>query len=254
MKAWVATGAVACAVFAVSGWHAARAATPAAGDRQVAREYRAEVALDVDAQGKVAAAQLPADVPAALAGPAREAIGHWRFKAPVRDGHPVTARTWARIRLQLLQQPDGNYGLRAIYGSNGPKLTFTRRPEYPHNEIRQRGQGKLVMEAIVHPDGTLTAIHMASHRFNHQDASAFRHSAEEVMRHAHAQPELVDGQPVATRIQVPFVYALQSISLSEATSRMAHKEASEPAEPDFNPIGEVIALDSPVQLLVDPQG
>lgn len=254
MKAWVAIGAVAGVMFAVIGWTAVHAATPSVGDPQVAREYRTEVALDIDAQGQVAAVQLPADVPAVLTGPAREAIGHWRFKPPVRDGHPATARTWARITLQLLQQPDGNYGLRAVYRSNGPKLTFTRQPEYPRNELRRRGQGRLVMEAIVHPDGTLTDIHMASHRFNHPDPAAFRQSAEAVMQYIQAQPELVDGKPVATRIQVPFVYALQSISRSEALSRLAHKETGEPADPGFSPIGEVVALDSPVQLIVGPQG
>src|SRR5690349_8257576 len=159
MKARVATGAVAGAMVAVFGWNAARAAMPSASDPQVAREYRAEVALDIDVRGQVAAVQLPANVPAVLTGAAREAIGHWRFKPPVRDGHPATARTWARVTLQLLRQPDGNYGLRAVFGSNGPKLTFTRLPEYPRNELRQRGQGRLVMEAIVHPDGTLTDIH-----------------------------------------------------------------------------------------------
>lgn len=253
MKARVATGAVAGAMVAVFGWNAARAAMPSASDPQVAREYRAEVALDIDVRGQVAAVQLPANVPAVLTGAAREAIGHWRFKPPVRDGHPATARTWARVTLQLLRQPDGNYGLRAVFGSNGPKLTFTRLPEYPRNELRQRGQGRLVMEAIVHPDGTLTDIHMASHRFNHPDPGAFRQSAEAVMQHVRAQPELVDGKPVATRVQVPFVYVLKSISRGEALSRKTHKEAAEPADPGFSPIGEVVALDSPVQLIVDPQ-
>lgn len=254
MKAWVAMVGIAGAALAVSGWSAARAAAPPAGGQQVAREYRAEVALDIDAHGQVTAVQLPADLPPVLAGPAREAIGHWRFEPPVRGGHAVTARTWARVRLQLLRQSDGNYGLRAVYGSNGPGLTFARRPDYPRNEIRQRGQGRLVMEATVQPDGTLTDVQMASYRFNHPDPGAFRTSAETVMRYAHAQPELVDGKPVATRIQVPFVWALQSITRGEALSRQVSKETTPGIDSGSRPIGEVVALDSPVRLIRDPQG
>jgi hypothetical protein len=225
-----------------------------AADAQVAREYRAQVALDIDTDGKVSAIQLSQDVPLMLAAPAREAIARWRFKPPVRDGHAVTARTYVRLVLQLVRQGDGNYGLRAVYRANGPRLVLTQLPEYPRNELRQRGQGTIVMEALVHPDGTLGDIHMASHRINHPDPGAFVRSAEAVMRHAHARPELVAGQPVETRIQVPFVYALQSVSRSEALSiETGKKDALAPA--GSGPVGDAVALDSPVQPVeVGPPG
>lgn len=250
----LARGVVACALLLASGWGSVRAAPPPAADPPIAREYRAEITLDIDAQGEVAAIGLPTEVPPMLASPARDAIGHWRFKPPVREGRAMSARTYAQVALQLLRRADGNYGLRVLFRSNGPKLSFTRLPEYPRNEIRRLGQGKLVMEAIVHPDGTLSDLHMASYRFNHPNPGAFLKSAEAVMQQAQAQPELVDGKPVPTRIQVPFVYALQTISRSEALSRQARKDASAPADPDFDSIGQVVALDSPVQLIADPPG
>lgn len=254
MKTGAAGYVAACALAAAIGWGAARAAEPQAAGAQVAREYRAQVALDIGTDGKVAAIQLPQDIPAMLAGPAREAIARWRFRPSVRDGHAVTARTFVRLALQFVQQADGNYGLRAVYRSNGPALSFPKLPEYPRNELRQRGQGTLVMEAIVHTDGTLGEIHVASHRFNHPNPGAFITSAEAVMRRAVAQPELVDGQPVTTRIQVPFVFALQGISRSEALSRQARKEAAPEASDGSGPIGEPVALDSPVQRVADPPG
>lgn len=242
---------VLCALLA-AGVVPARAA---AADAGVAREYRAQAAVDIGADGNVTAIDLPAEVPAMLAGPAREAIARWRFKPPVRDGHAVTARTYLRLVLQVVQQADGNYGLRAVYRSNGPKLVLTQGPAYPLDELRQRGQGTIVMEAIVHPDGTLSDIHAASHRINHPDPRAFIASADAVMRCAHAQPELVDGRPVATRIQVPFVYALQSISRSEALSIDAGKKGAPAPAGGSGPVGEVVALDSPVQPVdVGPRG
>ncbi|MGN2243600.1 energy transducer TonB [Frateuria sp. GZRR33] len=225
-----------------------------AADAQVAREYRAEVALDIATDGKISAIQLPQEVPAILTAPAREAIARWRFKPPVRDGHAATARTYVRLVLQLVRQADGNYGLRAVYRSNGPRLSFPVLPRYPLDELRRRGQGSVVMEAIVHPDGTLTDIHAASHRINHPNPGAFIKSAEAVMRHALAEPERVDGKPVTTRIQVPFVYALHSISRSEALSRQAREETAPVASDGFNPIGEAVALDSPAQLVTGPPG
>ncbi|MBP1474984.1 energy transducer TonB [Frateuria sp. MAH-13] len=229
-------------------------ARAAAADAAVAREYRAEAALDVGVDGHITAMELTGEVPATLAGPARQAIARWRFKPPVRDGHAATARTYVRLVVQVVQQADGNYGLRAVYRSNGPKLILTQPPAYPINELRQRGQGTIVMEAIVHPDGTLGDIHAASHRINHPNPGAFITSAEVVLRHAHAQPELVDGQPVATRIQLPFVYALNPISRSEALTTEAGRQAAGASAGGSGPVGEAVALDSPVQLIAGPPG
>lgn len=254
MRAGAVQVSVACLLAFSLGGSAVRAAESKAADALVAREYRAQVALDIDTDGKVSGIQLPQDVPAMLAAPAREAIARWRFKPPVRDGHAVTARTYVRLVLQLVRQADGNYGLRAVYRANGPRLILTQLPQYPLNELRQRGQGTIVMEAIVHPDGTLSDIHMASHRINHPGPGAFVTSAQAVMQHAHAQPELVAGQPVATRIQVPFVYALQSVSRSEALSRQEAKDGAPATAEAPQSVGEPVALDSPVQLIAGPPG
>lgn len=248
MRAGLARGAALAAVLVLS------ACAAHAADGEVVRTYHVQAGLNIDTAGQVAQVDLPGEVPAVLGAPAQATIKRWRFKSPVRDGHAVTARTYVRLVLQLVRQADGNYGLRAVYRANGPKLILAQLPAYPRNELRQRGQGTIVMEAIVHPDGTLSDIHMASHRINHPGPGAFVTSAAAVMRHAHAQPELVDGQPVATRIQVPFVYALQSISRSDALSIEAgKKDASAPA--GSGPVGDPVALDSPVQPVeVGPRG
>lgn len=233
------------------------AATPAAADAQVAREYRATVALDVDTDGKVYAIQLPAEVPAMLVGPARDAIAHWRFKPPVRDGHTVTARTWAKTVLQVVRQPGGSYGLRAVFQSNGPGMACPQ-PRYPVEEIRRNTQGSLVMEALAQPNGTLTDITMVSHQFKSVHVSAFERAVEAALAQCHVSPELVDGKPVSTRMRLPFVFALHHITAEELASmrRNAAAENVTASEGDTSgPSGEAVALDSPVQPLEPgPQG
>lgn len=250
--------AVALAMFTVLAAGTVHAgATPAATDAQVAREYRATVALDVDTDGKVSAIQLPAEVPAMLVGPAREAIAHWRFKPPVRDGHAVTARTWAKTVLQVVRQPDGNYGLHAVFQSNGPAVACPS-PLYPVEEARRRTQGSLVMEAVARSNGTLTDITMISHEFKSAHVSAFERAVETALKQCHVSPELVNGKPVSTRMRFPIVFAVHVITAEdlEAMRRNAATGGATASEGDASgPSGDAVALDSPVQPLVPgPRG
>lgn len=233
------------------------AATPAPTDDQVAREYRATVALDVDTQGKIAAIELPAEVPAMLAGPAREAIAHWRFKPPVRDGHAVTARTWAKTVLQVVRQPGGHYGLRAVFQSNGPGMACPQ-PRYPAEEMRRNNQGSLAMEAVAQPNGTVIDTKMVSHQFKSVHVRAFEQAVKTALAQCHVSPEWVDGKPVATRMRIPFVFTLHYITAEELASmrKGAAAEGVTASEDDASgPSGEAVALDSPVQPLEPgPQG
>jgi TonB family protein len=256
MKAGLSKAVAAAVACAVLGSGVVSAATPQATDQQVVREYLAKVALDIDAAGQVATVGLSADVPPMLAGPAREAIRHWRFKPPVREGHAVTARTYARVTLQLVRQPGGNYGLRATYGSNGPKLTYTQAPGYPADEIRRRNEGYLKVDAVVRPDGTLADIRVASSHFAlNSRTQDFQRVAIETMKHCHAMPELVDGKPVATRIEVPMTFSLGGGRPREVSPPESGQGTDNPVGPVPGPIGQAVALDSPVHLLMgSPSG
>lgn len=227
MKTGLARTAVAGVLCALLG-----AGVVHAEDQQVAREYTANVALDVDGKGQVTGVALPAEVPAMLTGPAQEAMKQWRFKPPVRDGHAVTARTYARTSLQA-------------------KL-FIPPPRYPMEELRHRSEGSLIMEAIVHPDGTLTDIRMVKHHFSDVHFSAFQQSVMTALAHCPATPELVNGKPVATRIRIPFTFKLNYVSRADALSTPVKREADRGPAGDSEssaPADEVVALDSPVQPL-----
>lgn len=222
-----------------------------AADVQVVQTYHLQVGLDVDTAGQVTRVELPGAVPPVLGAPAQEAIKRWRFKPPVRGGHAVTARTYAWIDLVLAQRPDGNYGVAVHYIKNGPALVL-RAPRWP----REQGDGRLTMAAVVRPDGSLTDIKLVASEFSSPLArKQFALAVEEAIRHSRALPELVDGKPVATRVQIPVIF--QTRSPSDAAEAKARRTTDAPADahgtPDLS--GQAVALDSPVQPLgAEPRG
>lgn len=248
MRAGVAGVAVLWAVFLMSGWAAH------AVDGQVVRAYHLQAGLDVDTGGQVTRVDLPGEIPAVLGAPAREAIRRWRFKPPVRAGHAVTARTYAWVDLDLVKRPEGNYGVEVSYVKNGPALAL-QPPRWP----MVQGEGSLTMEAVVQPDGSLTDPRLvASSEFSSPLArKQFVLAVEDAIRRSRALPELVDGKPVATRMQIPVAFERRDGPSSRAKAKAApasgQPTGASPEPPDLS--GRAVALDSPVQpLSAEPRG
>lgn len=222
--------------------------------QDVVRSYPAELALDMDTQGHVVAAAPVGDMPAALVGPMQSAVQHWRFK-PVQDhGVAATARTYVRVRMDVVQQAPGSYGLRVVYIKNGPSLNPTRVPAMSPEMYRDGVHGHLVMEGVVRPDGTVADLQMTEAKFPGVRAAPFRQFATEALQHMKAMPEMVAGQPVATRIRVPFFFNEPHVA-SEAGDQGKSEAHAAQAMPSPAPTGEAVALDSPVAPLeVGPKG
>ncbi|HET7299576.1 MAG TPA: energy transducer TonB, partial [Oleiagrimonas sp.] len=79
------------------------------------RQYPTTIQLDIDAHGKVTRVGTPDSLPEVLVAPVRQTVADWRFKPPEIDGHPVSARTWAYVTVQVVKRPDSGYGVRVIY-------------------------------------------------------------------------------------------------------------------------------------------
>jgi len=189
------------------------------------RSFRYDLALDIDTQGHVAHVTLPDGVPAPLVAPLEKAANGWAFKAPLRDGMPVTARTYARVRLLLVPQDQDHYGMRIDLLSNGPSLRFTRNPTYPPETIRNRAEGTVYMSALVQPDGRLTQIVLTRAELSQHGALSlqrairlFAQAAEDAMQTMQAKPEWVEGKPVATAIVLPVSFGLGRVSSDDASA------------------------------------
>jgi TonB family protein len=189
------------------------------------RSFRYDLALDVDAQGHVVRVTLPDGVPAPFVSSLKEAANRWSFKAPIRDGVPVTARTYARVRLVLVPKDKDHYGMRIDFLSNGPSLAFTRNPGYPSEMMRDRTEGTVTMAAVVQPDGRVTDIRLLDARLSQHNVTRTKHAtavfaraAEEAMQSMTAKPEWVDGKPVATAIVLPVSFSLNGTSDGSASA------------------------------------
>jgi len=183
------------------------------------RSFRYDLALDIDVQGRVSHVALPDGVPAPFVVPLQEAARGWTFKVSVRNGVPVTARTYGRVRLQLVPQDKDQYGIKIDYLSNGPSLAFTRNPSYPPKMIRDRAEGTITMSAVVQPDGRVTDIQLKDAKLSQHVVVRTRHATEvfaralrESMQTMLAKPEWVDGKPVATAIVLPMSFSLNGSS------------------------------------------
>lgn len=245
MGAGLARGVVLWAALVLPG------AAARADDGQVVQTYHLQAGLDVDTAGQVARVDLPGEIPAVLNAPAQEAIKRWRFKPPMRQGHAVTARTYAWVDLILVRRPDGNYGVSVRYIKNGPALAL-RPPRWPMEQV----EGRLTMAAVVQPDGSLSDIRLVASEFS--SPLARKQCAlvvEEAIRHSRALPERVDGKPVATRVQIPVTFTTQASAGVAGTRANRTDDAGAEARDTPDLSGQAVALDSPVQPLVaEPRG
>jgi hypothetical protein len=181
--------------------------------------FRYDLALDIDAQGHVVRVALPDGVPTPFVASLQEAASRWTFKAPLRDGVPVTARTYARVKLLLVPQDKDHYGMKIDLLSNGPSLTFAHHPSYPPEMIRNRAEGTITMSAVVQPDGRVTDIQLKKADLSQHDVVRTHHATEvfaqavrESMQSMQAKPEWIDGKPVATAIVLPMSFGLNGTS------------------------------------------
>lgn len=217
-------------------------------EQPAAREWRAEVALDVDQAGQVVAVELPDTIPDVLATSAREVISRWRFKPVLVDGHAVSARTYARVKVQVVKRDAGTFGVQVVYSSNGPRVKPSVAPYYPLRETNH-GEGSLLMEATVKPDGRIEDIKVVESHFSGPRKGLFSRSAEQAVKQWQADPEYVDGHPVATRIQLPMKFCLGRDG--GCKERVQPLKLLRHAETDLalssQPLGEAVALDSPLQ-------
>ena len=172
----------------------------------------------------------------------REVLG-WEPQISLEDG---LTRTYAWIDLDLIKRPDGNYGVEVSYVKNGPALAL-QAPRWP----MVQGDGRLTMEAVVQPDGSLTDIKLVASEFSSPIArKQFGLAVETALRHSHALPELVDGKPIATRMQIPVSFEKHEGPPIDAKAKVANQTAHAPAPLASAPddmSGLAVALDSPVQ-------
>lgn len=230
--------------------------SPIAHSQEVVRQWNAQAALDVDPAGQVAKVTLLQAFPEAIAKPAREVMAHWRFKPVLKDGRAVDARTYAFVRLEVVKRDGTTFGLKVVYGSNGPRLHPTVSPFPNPGEVLATSGGAVLIEAVVQPDGHIGQAKVIESHFANQ-GHLFAQSAAQAVKQWRADPEYVDGSAIATRIQIPIT--LCGIGKDSCKNYRPQLKSWRPPSPlhamPAPDSDQSVALNSPIEpLSVQPGG
>lgn len=186
-----------------------------------------------------------------LAGAARKVAMQWTFQPRKVNGKPVSGRTWARARLQIVKQTPSTYGVRLRYQDNGPYIYSTVAPRYPRRMITRHRYAGMVLEAVIEPDGSLGDLRVVSVHGNARgSSSAFRKAALDSMRHWRGHPEQIDGRDVPTHLRIPMFFMLGDMSRAARARIHAQVRKAMPPQGRSAPrvpleSGQALALDSP---------
>ncbi len=245
---------LACALLLPAG---ARATAPA---KPVVATQRYLVAVDVDASGKVTAAEPMPGVPAVLAPLLQKAVRQWHFHPALHNKVPQPAHTWVQVLVNITEKTDGKGRVRMRYAGNGPRLiTSTVHPVYPSDELHRRHSAFLMVTGTVDTSGKLVDVVVTNRVEGDRLSYRFRVATENSARQWRFEPVRVGGTPVPTRVRLPFSYTMggpgemsslshrQRLFLENLKRQREALEASGDASGMPLTMGQVATLDGPLQ-------
>ncbi len=207
-----------------------------------------ESRIDIDAQGNVTAIsttpQLPPEIAAVVEGNLRKL----RYAAPIKDGHPVSGVTYAQ-QDACAAPVDGRYVFAVKYRGNGPAMDHSRYPVYPVDQMRRGVGAKWTVEYTVRADGTgkVDAMKLVAGGVGGRGDGNFRKAISDWIEGMPFQPEMLDGQPIDTRLQTKVDFLIdppRSVRERAHGGNEACKVAIEARDDD----DRAVAIDSPFKL------
>ncbi|MGQ4660478.1 energy transducer TonB [Lysobacter sp. F6437] len=206
--------------------------------------FSSNARVEVDAAGNVVDVQEDATLPVAIGQALEATVRDWKFKAPVLDGVRVGGVTYVRLGACAVPIVGGGYRLAFQYNGNGPlKLSFPA-PRYPMDALAAQVGGDFNVTYRVEPDGTAVVEAIEGSGPHARD---FRSSLRNWIEKSTHKPELIAGQPVATRLSVPVEFHIgRRLPEQEGTpeSPSCQVALGKEAEQD-----RTVALDSPFKRL-----
>jgi hypothetical protein len=219
---------------------------PRASDLQV---FRVHVRIDIDATGHVTQASPVQEIHPLVAKGLVDEVGRWRFQSPLNAGRAVTGSTVVLVRGCAVAEGD-QLRLAFDHIGTGPYREGPP-PMYPPDAARGGVGGVFDVIYRVEPDGSATVEELTQREGRASALKALRPAIEMWVTNGKYAPEVLDGRPVATRIQrtVEFVppggrVKRRSESIREKRSTQACQLAME----ENSPSTEVV-LDSPFVLV-----
>lgn len=212
--------------------------------------------VEVGADGKVIAVQPDAKLTPAVAQAIQSTVGAWRFAPPVRDGKPVGGVTYVQIGACAVTV-DGGLRMAFDYQGNGPRRQGPSSPRPPSSiaQIRPGESVKMQLTYRVGADGVakVESVDRISGKAN--ISTAFRSSVEDWIRASRFEPELVGGEPVATRMSLPIEFRVLKRDRPRGGPKAveqafaAERPTCQTALGNARKQDKALALDSPFTLL-----
>lgn len=144
---------------------------------------------------------------------ALRALADWRFLPGRKDGKPVPVRVEVEMSFKLrdpVPAPKGPpLGSPEVHmpgdGVTLPVLVYERKPSYTANAMRAKAQGRVKLECVVLPDGTVGDVRVMERVHPELDDEALR-----TVRHWTFKPGTKDGDAVPVRVEIEMTFTLRS--------------------------------------------
>lgn len=172
----------------------------------------------------------------------------FEFEPGQLNGAPVETETTLSLGLELSDRTGGGMDVRIASAGTGTVAVAMTPPEYPKSALSAQGEGEVVAEVEIAPDGRASVIDMAFRGGTEAHRRQFAKAAVEAIQSWQYRVERVGGVGVSSRMSIPVQFCLGS-------SRRAWCNGREPVRQVKNgttaPAGEAVALDSVARLKTD---
>jgi len=221
--------------------------------------FNTQARVEIGVDGKILAVQPDPALPPVIGQAIQSAVLGWRFAAPSRAGQPVGGVTFVQIAGCAVPVGDG-LRMAFDYRSNGPGRSGQEAPRYPVDLARRGVSAALQLTYRVQADGTAVVEQVAVEKGDARVQKGFRRAIEEWIGSNRFQPELLDGQPVATRVSFPVEFMMstkpfqsQAAVLREMKAQQqawaADSTSCKTALGNAAKLDRTVVLDSPFKLL-----
>lgn len=190
--------------------------TALASDADDTLVLNAKARVAVDAEGRVTdVAFVDAEkLISAVREPLDRAIRSWAFEPARKGDRAVSSETTVKVGLRAERLGDEDaFVLSITSASAGPDTTVHQHPRYPVEAVRARISGRVVVRVHYDADGVPTDIVTEEAEYDRNEswhqARAIEKATHEAVRSWRFQPEIVDGQPLASSVLVPMTFCVK---------------------------------------------
>lgn len=201
----------------LAGIHTSAGAAPApAATGQAAAPaplFNLAVQVEISGDGAVTAVVPAADVPEALRAALVARVSQWHFEPVSWQGQPASLRRALIVRGRLATTTDGKQVLQLVDTRGWVAIEAflgTQGPRYPESAMKRGVAGEFVYTMRQAADGSLSDVQplwSGGEASQGKWAAQFDASLREAYGKARRAPVLINGQPVACRLQLSMDFA-----------------------------------------------